>query len=370
MTTIAVIVFAGLLLAYANGANDNFKGVATLFGSGTTEYRGALIWATLTTLAGSCTALILAHGLLEAFSGKGLAPAEVISNPDFPAAVGLAAGATVLLATRLGFPISTTHALIGGLVGAGLVAARGLLNYERLGDSFLLPLIVSPVLAMVLTIIVYPLLRRLRQNLGITHETCICVGQEVVATLPGSPAAAVAIQSVPSISLDTETNCRVRYQGHLLGLPVSRALDAMHFLSAGAVCFARGLNDTPKIAALLLAGGAIGANWALIAVGILMAVGGVISARRVAFTMSNRIADMNPGQGFTANLITAVLVIGASKLGVPVSTTHVSCSSLFGIGATTRQAHWGVIGQIALAWLITLPVGALLGASAMFVLGS
>ena len=133
---VTTIVFVGLLLAYANGANDNFKGVATLVGSGTTRYPQALLWATLTTALGSMAALVLARGLIEAFQGKGLVPANVAGDSLFPAAVGLAAGLTVLLATRLGFPISTTHALIGGLVGAGLVVSPEGVNGARLVSAF------------------------------------------------------------------------------------------------------------------------------------------------------------------------------------------------------------------------------------------
>lgn len=94
-----------------------------------------------------------------------------------------------------------------------------------------------------------------------------------------------------------------------------------------------------------------------------MATGGLISARRVATTMSRDVTDMNPGQGFTANAITSVLVIGASALGLPVSTTHVSCGALF--GTVTRQAHWHTIRHIVLAWVITLPLAAALAATAV-----
>ena len=103
--------------AYANGANDNFKGVATLFGSNTTNYKRALTWATLTTALGSLTALVLAQELLVSFSGKGLVPDAILEMSAFPLSVGLAAALTVMCATRLGFPISTTHSLIGALVG-------------------------------------------------------------------------------------------------------------------------------------------------------------------------------------------------------------------------------------------------------------
>ena len=84
-------LLAAILLAYANGANDNFKGVATLFGSRTTNYRRALNWACSTTLAGSIAAVWIAQELLERFSGRGLVPDSVASAPEFSASVGLAA---------------------------------------------------------------------------------------------------------------------------------------------------------------------------------------------------------------------------------------------------------------------------------------
>jgi PiT family inorganic phosphate transporter len=94
-----------------------------------------------------------------------------------------------------------------------------------------------------------------------------------------------------------------------------------------------------------------------------IALGGILNARRVADTMSHRITAMNHGQGFTANLVTSVIVIGASRLGMPVSTTHVSCGALFGIGTITGQAGWRTIGRILMAWVTTLPLGAALGAT-------
>jgi len=361
---VATIVFVGLLLAYANGANDNFKGVATLVGSGTASYRGALLWATVTTALGSVAALVLARGLIEAFQGKGLVPAEVIGDPVFPAAVALAAGLTVLLATRLGFPISTTHALIGALVGAGVVVSPEGVNGAKLANAFLLPLLSSPILAVASAILLYPLLRRLRRKLGVSQETCVCVGEEIVAVVPESPGGVQAQLALrlPTLAGGREATCRVRYRGSLVGLRARPCLDALHYLSAGAVSFARGLNDTPKIAALLLVGEMVSPGTTLIGVGAAMAAGGLISARRVAETMSHKMTEMNPGQGFVANLVTAGLVIGASRLGLPVSTTHVSCGALFGIGAVTGQGHWGVIGRIVGAWVITLPAAGVLGA--------
>jgi PiT family inorganic phosphate transporter len=157
MDPMSALVFAAvLLLAYGNGANDNFKGVATLFGSGTTGYRRALAWATLTTLAGSLLALRLAHRLVASFRGIGLVPDVITLQPAFPLAVSLGAGLTIVLATLIGLPVSTTHALTGGLVGAGLLATAGQIRWTSLLTVFLLPLLWSPILALLLTIVVYP----------------------------------------------------------------------------------------------------------------------------------------------------------------------------------------------------------------------
>lgn len=360
-------ISVGLLLAYANGANDNFKGVATLFGSKTTSYRRALAWATVTTLAGSITALMVARSLLAAFSGKGLVPPQLVADPRFSMAVALAAGATVFLATRLGFPISTTHALIGGLIGAGFLASPTGINAARLGSGFFLPLLTSPFIATFAVLAVYPPLSHLRRRLGIQQETCVCVGTEVVAVVPASLGAAQAITTLtpPTISAGTDATCWVRYQGRFLGISARPVLDAAHYLSAGVVSFARGLNDTPKIAALLLAGKMLAPDTAILGVALAIGMGGLLSARRVAETMSHRITAMNPGQGFAANIVTGLLVVVASRLGLPVSTTHVSCGSLFGIGAATRQIRWKIFGEILLAWIITLPVAAILGALAI-----
>lgn len=366
-----LIVAIGLFLAYANGANDNFKGVATLYGSGTTSYSRALIWGTATTALGSLCALLLARGLLASFSGKGLVPPAVVADPSFAMSVGFAAAGTVFLATRFGFPISTTHALLGGLIGAGLVASPAGVSFDRLQGAFLIPLLVSPVIAAFLALVAYPPLRFLRRRWGIEPETCICIEGETVAVVPGarSIAQALAMTSIdmPSVHVELAT-CRVRYRGTIFGFSARIGLDAAHFLSAGAASFARGLNDTPKIAALLLAGQAVAPGLSLLAVGGAMALGGLISARRVAHTMSHGITDMNPGQGFVANAVTSGLVIIASRLGVPVSTTHVSCGSLFGIGTITRQAKWKNLGQILLAWIITLPLAAGLGTLAFLAL--
>jgi PiT family inorganic phosphate transporter len=90
-----------------------------------------------------------------------------------------------------------------------------------------------------------------------------------------------------------------------------------------------------------------------------------VQSRKVAHTVSQRITTLNPGQGFTANLVTALLVIGASRMGVPVSTTHVSCGCIFGISAANGVRRWRTIGLFLLTWLTTLPLGLALGAGSL-----
>lgn len=307
MTTI--IILAVFIVAYTNGANANFKGVASLFGSGTTSYRTAVNWAAVTTAAGCVAAAFLMASMLRTFSGRGLVPDELVAQPVFLFSVAAGAGIAGILATRFGFPVSTTHMITGAFVGAGWLA--GDVNVHELWGSFMKPLLLSPVLAILAGGMLYLLLKVLR--LAPDHRT--------------------------------------------------RTLDALHFLSAGAVCFARGLNDTPKMTALLLGIGWLHGGAGMLLVAVAMALGGLISARAVAETLSHKITGMNPGQGFAANLATALLVTTASLHGLPVSTTHVSVGALLGIGITTRQTKWRTVIPVIAAWIITLPVSALLAAA-------
>ncbi len=367
-----LLFIAVLFLAYANGANDNFKGVSTLFGSRAASYRPALLWATLATFLGSLAALWISKGLVKAFSGNGLMPASVVADPAFLLAVSLGAALTVFLATVTGLPISTTHALIGALIGAGCMAAGAQLNLGKLGQLFFLPLVLSPLLALGITAAVYPVFRAVRERLGVTKQLCLCVGpkREPVVLQQGGM---VVLQSTgTALTVGELTECVEEYRGVLFGVNVQQWLDALHYLSAGAVSFARGLNDTPKIVALLVAAKALGFSFSfgLAIVGVGMALGGLLNARKVATTMSERITAMNHGQGLTANIVTAFLVIVASRWGLPVSTTHVSCGSLFGLGVVTKQARWRTVRTILSAWFWTLPLAAFVAAVVMVLIRS
>jgi PiT family inorganic phosphate transporter len=313
---IAVLFIAVCCVAFTNGANANFKGVASLYGSGTSSLRTAAIWGTVTTFAGSITALFLAGGLILAFGGRGVVSDALVASPEFLCSVAIGGAATSFLATRFGFPVSTTHALVGALLGAG-IAGSGEVRVLPLGNVFLYPLFFSPIVAAVLGAFAYLILR--------------------------------GVRLAPSQRTPT--------------------LDVLHFLSAGAASFARGLNDTPKIVAPMLIVPGLHVDWAFLIVAAAIALGGLLDIRNVAETLGKKVTDMNPGQGFAACLVTAVLVTTASLHAMPVSTTHVSVGSLSGMGAMSGRAHWRKVGEILLAWVCTVPCGAILAALAYLLIG-
>ena len=377
MVILTLLVLATLFVAYANGANDNYKGVATLYGSSTATFQQALWIGTIATLAGSVASVFLAEELVKAFSGKGLVPDAIAASPAFLTAVATGAAATVMLATVLGFPISTTHALTGALVGAGLMAAGTALDISRLGTTFFLPLLVSPLLSLLLAIPLYRLATAGVHRLGIGRQHCVCVGPR--AFVPVGPVAFAGATAAPavstgavgvSISIGTEDQCFQKYHGDVLGISAQGLVDALHYASAVAVSFARGLNDTPKIVALLLVVNALELHVSMIAIALAMALGGVLNARKVAETMSKRISRMNDGQALTANLVTVFMVIGASRFGLPVSTTHVSVGAISGVGLVKGTADKTVIGAILLSWFMTLPLAAAIAALSYLLLRS
>lgn len=316
----ALLLATALVVAFLNGANDNFKGVATLHGAGTLSYRGALVLGTALTAVGGVLSLALAGALLKAFTGKGLVPDAALTGP-FRVAVGLGAAATLLLATRLGFPVSTTHALVGGLVGAGLVSAGGELHLAALGGAFVLPLLAGPLVATALGFALAGAFRR--------------------------RAAAAASAGAAS---------------------GGRAGTAAHVASGALVSLARGVNDTPKILALVAGAGAVGLASGTALVTLAMAAGGLLAAARVAHTLAHRITPMAPQTGLAGNLTAATLVLAASPLGLPLSTTHVATGGIFGLGASGRSLRSDAVRNILAAWVVTLPVAAALAAAGAWAL--
>jgi len=349
--SLILLAVVTLMLAAANGANDNIKGAATLVGSGVISQRSAIALATLATGAGGVASIFLANGLLLAFTGKGIVPQEITTSIPFLLAVAGGAAMTIWLATWSGMPVSTTHALLGGLLGAGVAIVPEGVVLAVLAKTMLLPLLVSPLVALALALVLVPAIRRLRA-MPTNANPCVCSEAELVVA---GPAVATTRNAITVGNLQ-DPACQ-RAPGRVVtALPVRLWLDKTHLVSAAAVSFARGLNDTPKIAALMVAGGSIGVGLASMTVVTAMAAGGLLASRRVSETLAHKVTRMDAGEGLGANLVTAALVMGASRFGLPVSTTHVSTGALFGIAAGNGSGRTKVIRQILLAWCITLPV--------------
>ncbi len=372
-----LLIGLALFVAFSNGANDNFKGFATVWGSDTLAYRPALALATLAALAGSLASLVLADGLLQQFSGKGLVPDAVAHAPAFIMAVAAGTAWTVLLATRLGLPVSTTHALIGGLIGAGL-AQHGEVHVGKLAQTFLLPLLLSPMLAALLGAGVMrwmqvrkstPATAKNAAEKEAAEKDCACIVVPAPAQLSGAMASGSSATNLhpPGLQLPhvvvgspgdcAQLNAPVR-------VSISRSMDRLHIGSAMLICFARAVNDTPKLAALLLAAQAFNVQVSMVLVGAAMAVGGILLSGRVAQTMSRDVTSMDHAQGLRANLITASLVLLASKFGLPVSTTHVALGSIAGVGASAHTLHWPTLRKVLLSWVATLPLALAIAALA------
>lgn len=359
-----LVAGGALLLAFVNGANDNMKGAATLYGSGALGYRAALGLATVSTAFGALASTALAGALAKAFSAKGLVPDAALTT-EYLAAVALGASGTVLLATRLGLPVSTTHALVGALAGAGAVAAGSALDLSVLGGTFLLPLLAGPLLGVALA---YALVRggtRLGERLSSGVETCVCVERSAPALADTGGAIALADARF-ALVVEHREECAQRAEARVLGFEVGRLLDAGHVVSASLVGFARGLNDTPKILGLVAGLGIVSPRGGAFALGGAMALGGWLGARRVTETLAKKLTPMAPSDGLAANAATSLLVASASPLGLPVSTTHVSTGGIFGIGASSGELRWRVAVEVLLAWVVTLPLAAVLGGALMW----
>jgi len=371
-----ILVFILVLcLAYANGTNDVSKAIATLVGSGVTNYRTAIAWGTVWTLIGAGGSAHVASAMVHTFSSGLVQPGTDI-QPVVTAAVLVGTMAWVLCASWTGLPVSTTHSLTGAIVGTGLVAFGGKgLIWSAIGQKIALPLLLSPFLALAVSLIAHPALRFVASR---WEGTCLCV-------MPASRAL---------VAIDAGGGTRTLFQTSSLGEPViavpsrcDRAglrglvigLDTIHWISSGLASFARGTNDAPKIVAMLLLGSATAA-WpstsfqfaAFAGVAIAMGLGSYFGGLRVTEMLAEKVTKMNHTEGLSANITTSSLVLVSGTLGLPVSTTHISSSAIIGIGLLKglKAVRWTTVRDMVLAWIVTLPGSALLACMAYLLLAS
>jgi PiT family inorganic phosphate transporter len=370
--TVVLVLLVGVFLAYVNGANDVSKGIATLVGSGVTDYRRAIFWGAAWTAAGGFVGALFAGAMLTTFGNGLLAPG---TTPTFAAAVALVLGAAgwVLFATLTGLPVSTTHAIVGSLTGvAALAYGTGAVRWSALGGKVFLPLLVSPFAALLLTGL---LLRATRRRAGVTEARTDCLCAEVE---PAVVVAAAASFQRSSALAPAELNLRVTTgpaEACATSQPaaVRLTLDHLHWLTSGATCLARGMNDSPKMVALLVAASALAGKATIPAptlfavVTVAMVAGSLVAGRRVTRVLAEKVTAMDHHEGFSANLVTAGLVTAGAIYGLPMSTTHVSSGGIISAGSARGALNRKTLRDIVLAWIVTLPAAAGLGMVAYLV---
>ncbi len=362
-----------LLLAFANGTNDVSKVIATLVGSGIANYRTAIAWGTFWTMVGAAASAFVASALVKTFS-SGFIQKDLVIPSVLAPAVLCGAILWVLFASKTGLPVSTTHALTGSLVGGGLLAfgIDGLI-WSAVSKKIVLPLLLSPFLSFGLSMVFHPLIAMIAKR---WEGLCVCI-------MPSHRAL---------VAIDPQGCTRTLFQAGGSGMPVAAVpsqcdraglsgptigLDSLHWLSSGLASLARGTNDAPKIAAMLLLGSTLTAwpssFWHIIAfagVTIAMGVGSYWGGRHVTEVLAEKVTKMNHAEGLSANLTTSSLVLISGTFGLPVSTTHISSSAIIGIGLLkgTTSVHWATVRNMVLAWLVTIPAAACLACLAYLLL--
>ena len=315
-----IVVATALAFDFTNGFHDTANVVATSISTRAVGPRRAIAIASVLNFVGAFISLKVANTV-----GKGFVDTHAVTSTVVFAGL-LGAIAWNLMTWYVGLPSSSSHALIGGLVGA-VVAARGWSAASGHGilTKLVLPAVVSPLVAFfaawLAVIVVYRIVRAAR---------------------PGG---------------------------------VSRGFKLGQVVSGGLLALSHGTNDAQKTMGLitlaLVASGKLSAAhfhvplWVVIAAATAISLGTFTGGWRIIKTMGTKIISMDPAQGFVAQTAGAAVILAASRSGYPLSTTHVISGGIAGAGAGKRLSavRWGVAGEIVTAWILTLPCAAIVAAA-------
>jgi PiT family inorganic phosphate transporter len=309
-----------------SGFHDTANAMATSIATGALRPKVAVLLAGALNLVGAFLSVEVAKTISSGLVDEALISPVVI----FAGLVG--AILWNLLTWLLGLPSSSSHALFGGLIGATLVAAgTGAVNFGAVLTKVIIPALISPLLAglvaLIATYLAYRIIQRAHDG---TTKKGFKIGQIV---------------------------------------------------SASMVALAHGTNDAQKtmgiITLTLITAGVLAPNsgppfWVILSAGLAIALGTYMGGWRIIQTLGKRVSDIQTPQGFAAETSAATVILASSHLGFALSTTQVATGAIFGAGAGRRLAsvQWGVAGQMALAWLFTLPAAAIVGAVAAWVSGT
>jgi inorganic phosphate transporter, PiT family len=319
---VAVVVLA-VIFDYINGFHDTANAIATSVATRALSPRNAILMATafnfVGAFAGTAVAKTIGAGLVE----------ESTTTTAVVAAALIGAIAWNLLTWWLGLPSSSSHALIGGLFGATLVAAgTGAFKVQGIIDKVLVPMVSSPLIgffvALALIVVLFWVFR-------------------------GAPRR-----------------------------PMTTVFRRLQIVSAGFMAFSHGSNDAQKtmgiITLALFSAGLISTvevpTWVIIVAAAAISLGTAVGGWRIMHTMGHRVVKLEPVHGFAAESTAATVIIAAAHLGMPVSTTHVISAAIMGVGTSRglRGVRWGVARTILAAWVITIPASGAVAALSWFVL--
>ena len=318
---IFTVIILALVFDFINGFHDTANAIATSVSTRALQPNHAIMMAAVLNFFGA----MVSTGVAKTIGGDIVSAASVVDEKIIIAAL-LGAIVWNLLTWYFGIPSSSSHALVGGLIGAVLISvgASGL-NLGGIG-KIVVSLIASPVIAIVTGIIIMNILFRLFGN----------------------------------------------FSPHT----VNDKFRKMQILSAATMAFSHGSNDAQKsmgiITLALFSGGFISEfevpTYVKILCAAAMALGTATGGWRIIKTIGGKIFKLEPPSGFAADLNSSVVVFGATLLHLPVSTTHVVSGSIMGVGTAKRvnAVHWGVAQQMVKAWVMTIPITAAMGASAFF----
>jgi PiT family inorganic phosphate transporter len=317
------LIIVALAFDFLNGLHDAANSIATVVGTRLIGPVAAVGFAAFFNFAAYFLALRWPelHRVADTI-GKGLIDKDLVT----PAVVfGALVGAMFwnVVTWMKGIPSSSSHALVGGIVGAG-VAHAGFPSIQWIGlNKTLIAIVLSPVLGLALTMAIM-----------------------LVTSWLGARASAHGAE---------------------------RTFRGLHLVSAGAYSLGHGLNDAQKTMGIItvllystgyLQGGFAVPNWVALSCYIAMGIGTLTGGWRIIETMGTRITKLSQHQGFSASLGGSIMLFAASYLGIPVSTTHTIAGCVIGAGAARRASavRWGLAGNVAIAWVITIPASAIVAA--------
>ena len=342
MLFILLIILLALAFEYINGFHDTANAIATSVSTKVLTPRQAVLLATVTNLIGALAGVSVATTI-----GKGLVDTQFVSLHAILSAL-LSAVVWNLFTWRLGLPSSSSHALIGALCGATLASAHGnwavirwaVVNpttgaVEGLWHKVIIPMFTSPVLGFLGGLVLMSIL-------------LVCL-RRVTPRWINLVFGKLQLVSAASMGFSHGTNDAQKTMG-IIALILFTATQSGTFahLPPGLQFLA-----TPKFEVAL---------WVKAACALTMAAGTAVGGWRIIKTIGHKMVRLQPIHGFAAETTAAAIIQVATHWGIPLSTTHVISSAIMGVGATKRLSavKWGIVGQMMWAWVLTLPVTALL----------